>query len=123
MSTVSSSSNEGYFSSSSEDTESIQQKEHNDVNESKLNIKRLKAQKKNKEEEEISRIIAKIQGGHISSLPESQQIENKIYPKIKQEHNCMFEVAHLCDIKSNSTFSSSVRIHGQSQLWFTRDVP
>ena len=39
MSTISSSSNEGYFSSSSEDTGLIQQEQHNGINESKLNIK------------------------------------------------------------------------------------
>ena len=54
----------------------------------------MKVQKKKKKEEEKSRIIAKIQGEHISSLPESQQIENKTYPKIKQEHDCILELAY-----------------------------
>ena len=101
MSIVSSSLNEGYFSSSSEDSESIRQEVHDGVNESILDIKQLKIQKERKgkerkeeEEEEISRIIAKIQGEHISSLPESQQIKNKTYPEIKQEHDCIFEVAY-----------------------------
>ena len=73
MLTASSSSNEqGYFSSSSDDLESVQQEVHNNVNESALNIKQLREQKRRKEEKEISRIIAKIQGEHISSLPELQ---------------------------------------------------
>ena len=50
MSTVSSSSNEqGYFSSSSKDLESFQQEVQNDVNESILNIKQLREQKRRKE--------------------------------------------------------------------------
>ena len=92
--TVSSSLNEWYFSSSSEDSELIQQEVHFGVIESILDIKQLKAQKKKKEEEEISRFLAKIQGEHISSLPESRQIENKIYPEIKQEHDCIYEVPY-----------------------------
>ena len=100
MMTVSSSLNKGYFSSSSEDSESIQQEVHDGVNESVLDIIQLTAEKKRKEKErkekerkgkerkeegEISRIIAKIQCGHISSLPESQQIKNNTYHQIKQE--------------------------------------
>ena len=50
MSTVSSSPNEqGYCSSSSEDLESVQQEVQNDVNESILNIKQLREQKRTKE--------------------------------------------------------------------------
>ena len=108
MSTVSSSSNEqGYFSSSSEDSESIQQEVHDDVNEFTLNLKQLKEQKKRKEEEEeIRRTIAKIQGEHISSLPESQQIKNQTHTQIKQEHDCCHEVAY-------STRASSSKIGHQ----------
>ena len=52
MLTVSSSSNEqGYFSSSSEDLESVQQEVQNNVNESVLSIKQLREQKRRKEEE------------------------------------------------------------------------
>ena len=95
MSTVSSSSNEqGYFSSSSKDLESVQQEVQNNVNESVLSIKQLREQKRRKEEEEISRIIAKIQGEHISSLPESQQIKNKTHTQIKQEHDYIYEVPY-----------------------------
>ena len=54
----------------------------------------MKAQKKKTDEEEISRIIARIQGEQISSLPESQQIKNKTYPNIKKEHDCIVEVAY-----------------------------
>ena len=48
MMTVSSSLNKGYFSSSSEDSESIQQEVHDGVNEFTLNLKQLKEQKKRK---------------------------------------------------------------------------
>ena len=61
MSTISSSSSEqGYFSSSSEDSESIQQEVHNDVNKSVLSTKPLREERRRKEEEQISRFIAKI---------------------------------------------------------------
>ena len=47
MLTASSSSNEqGYFSSSSDDLESVQQEVHNNVNESVLSIKQLREQKR-----------------------------------------------------------------------------
>ena len=66
----------------------------NDVNESVLSIKQLRKQKRTKEEEEeVSRIIAKIQGEHTSSLPESQQIKNQTHTQIKQEIDCCYEVA------------------------------
>ena len=42
----------------------------------------------------ISRIIAKIQGEHISSLPESQQIKNQTHTQIKQDHDCCYEIAY-----------------------------
>ena len=51
MMTVSSSLNKGYFSSSSEDSESIQQEVHDGVNESVLDIIQLTAEKKRKEKE------------------------------------------------------------------------
>ena len=87
-------SEKGYFSSSSEDSELIQQEVYNDVNESILSIKQLREQKRRKEEEETSRIIAKIQGEHISSLSELQQIKNQTHTQIKQEHDCCYEVAY-----------------------------
>ena len=108
MSTVSSSSSEqGYFSSSSKDLESVQQEVQNNVNESVLSIKQLreekrrkekkreeKRRKEKKEEEEISRTIAKIQGEHISSLPESQQIKNQTHTCWKHEIVSMSKI--LC---------------------------
>ena len=101
MLTVSSSSNEqGYFSSSSKDLESVQQEIQNDVNESVLSIKQLREQKRRKEEQEISRIIAKIQGEHISSLPELQQIQNQTHTQIKQEHDCCYETAYSTRVSS-----------------------
>ena len=71
----------------------IQQEVHDDVNESVLSIKQLREERK-KKEEEISRIIAKIQGDHISSLPESQQIKNQNYTQVKQENDCCYEMAY-----------------------------
>ena len=59
MLTVSSSSNKGYFSSNSDDTELIRQEEES-ICKPVLNIKHLKKQKKMKEDKEISKIIAKI---------------------------------------------------------------
>ena len=69
----------------------------------------MKAQKKKKEEEEISRIVAKIQGGHIFSLLESQQIKNKTNPKIKQEYDCMFEVANSTRASSETQNSQELK--------------
>ena len=60
----------------------------------------LREQKKTKEEEEISRIIAKIQGEHISSLSESQQIKNQTHTQIKQEHDCCYETAYSTRVSS-----------------------
>ena len=44
--------------------------------------------------QDIEEIIAKIQGEHISSLPESQQIKNQTHTQIKQENDCCYETAY-----------------------------
>ena len=113
MSTVSSSSSEhGYFSSSSEDTEPIQQIEHHDSFKPKLNLKQLKAHKKRKEEAEISRIIARIQDEHISTISEPQYTKNQFYCTVLDNSQLTVTITKMTEVeKGLASHSSNTHIH------------